>query len=94
MRKTCGVGAKHGEIRRRITADDSGGNASAVDECDASVLRALDDVLVGEDVTVRCDDDARARAAARMSGVIFAAAAHINTDDRGADGVDRADYCG
>src|SRR5439155_1137519 len=50
----------HGEIRRRIAADDSRLQAVTAREVDLDLLGALDDVVVRDDVAGLVDDEARA----------------------------------
>jgi hypothetical protein len=52
--------ADHGEIGRRVGADDRRAVGGAAGEADPDVGRALDDVVVGDDVAPRVDDEARA----------------------------------
>ena len=60
------VDLDHGEIGRRVGADDRRLVGVAVPEPDRHRLRAVDDVVVRDDVAVRVDDEARAlRTAAR-----------------------------
>ena len=47
------------EVARRVGADHGGGVRPAVGHLDADLLRALDDVVVGQDVAVRGDHEAR-----------------------------------
>ena len=51
---------EHGEIRRRIAADDGGVVRRAVGEADGDRLGAVDDVLVRDDVALVVVDESRA----------------------------------
>jgi hypothetical protein len=60
------VGLDDGQVGGRVTADDGGVGRRAVGEGHgqvAAVGRGRDDVVVGEDLTVLADDDARTAAA-------------------------------
>jgi hypothetical protein len=87
VRKTGGVGAKHRKVCCRVSSDHGRGYAAPIYECHSRGLRALDDVLIGEDVSVWRDDNARPGAAACAIGIIRAAA-HIHTDNSRANAVD------
>ena len=54
------VHAEHCKIRRRVAADDFGLDRVAVGEADRDLVRALDDVVVGDDVPRLVDDEAGA----------------------------------
>src|SRR3712207_9220750 len=53
----------HGEVGGGVGADDLRLERAAVVQLDANLLRAVDDVVVGQDVAVGADDDAGAEAA-------------------------------
>ena len=68
------VDVDHGEVARAVGAQDRAVVALAVDG-DRDGLGAVDDVVVGEDVAVLVQDDARADAGALVGG-------HADRDDR------------
>ena len=57
-----GVDLQHGDVRTRIGADKFGVEFSLVGELHFDVGRAVDHVIVGENRSVGCDDDAGAQA--------------------------------
>ena len=67
------VDLDHGDVGVRIAADDLGLELAPVEQAHAHFARAVDDVVVREDVSVRRDDEARAgrdATAARSVGCI------------------------
>ena len=60
--QTLGVDLEDGHVGVRIGADDLGLELTAVEQPDRHLLGALDHVVVGEDVAVGRDDEARAAA--------------------------------
>jgi hypothetical protein len=58
-----GLSAKHGEIRVGIVADEIGGKAPAVRECDGQAAGAVYHMAVGQEVAIRGDEEPRAAAA-------------------------------
>src|SRR5262249_14881985 len=55
--------AQHGQVGIRIHADDLRRGDAAVGQLYADLVRALDDVVIGDDVAGLIDDDAGAEAA-------------------------------
>ena len=53
MRKVIGAHAQHREIGVGIVADEIGGEFAAIGEKDAEFFGAVNDVAVGEQITVR-----------------------------------------
>ena len=60
------VDLDHGQVGLRVAADQPGVVGAAVRQRDPDLLRALDDVVVGDDEAGRVDDRARADAALRL----------------------------
>ena len=56
------VDLEHGQVGARIGADDLGLELTPVEQADRHLVGAVHDVIVGEDVAVLGDDEARARA--------------------------------
>src|SRR5829696_8031715 len=82
------VDLEHGEVGRRVLAEQLGVDGLAVlAEAHAELVRALDDVVVGDDVALVVDDEARARrgAAAAREGQLPAAGVGLDEDDAGLD---------
>ena len=61
-RQVLGVNLDHGDVGLGVAANDLGGELAAVLQGDFHVLGAVHDVVIGEDVAVFGDDDARAEA--------------------------------
>ena len=55
-RQFAGIDFQHGQVGFRIGTDDVGGYGLAVGQRHLDFIRSLDDVLIGENVTVRADD--------------------------------------
>ena len=60
QRRRAGVDLQHGDVARRIGADQRGLGLVAVREADGDGARALDDVRVRDDVAVGVEHEARA----------------------------------
>ena len=61
-REAGGLHLQHGQVARRVGADDLRVESAAVGQVDLHLLRPVDDVVVGQHVAVGADDDARAEA--------------------------------
>ena len=57
-----GVDLDHGDVGLRVAANDLGGELAAVLQRDFHLVGVIHHVVVGEDVAVLGDDDARAEA--------------------------------
>ncbi len=79
------INANHGEIGIRIVSDKLGARFTAVGKVDHNFARTMHDVAVGQNKTVRRDDESRAAAAARAVGPRF------NVHHRRRDPVNRTD---
>jgi hypothetical protein len=89
IRKRCRLSTEYSEISRRIATHDNGWNAPAIDECNASILNALHNMLIGQHIAVRSDDDTgpgAATGARRLAG-----SADVNAHHCGTDMLNRAD---
>ena len=71
MGKVRCINANHGEISVRIVSDKVGARFPAVGKVDHNFARTMHDVAVGQNKTVRRDDESRATAAARSVGPRF-----------------------
>ena len=60
--EVVGVDLEHGQVGARIGADDLGLELTPVEQPDRHLVGAVHDVVVGQDVAVLGDDEARARA--------------------------------
>jgi hypothetical protein len=59
------VDLQHGNVDPAVRADQLGLELGVVAQDDGNVLRPLDDVVVGDDVAIGIDDEARAERGAR-----------------------------
>jgi hypothetical protein len=73
--------ADDGKIRVRILAHDIAAHRATVRKDDSERRTVFDDVIVGEEEAVGCDDDART-----------AGTADVDFDDGGGDDFNRADH--
>ena len=78
-----------GDVRGRVGADDGGVELLVVVRRHRDLGGAGDDVVVGDDVTVRTDDDARA-AALRLAGLGLAEAVTVTEPEEILERVDAA----
>ena len=85
MRKLRRINANHGEISIRIVSDKLGARFPAVGKIDYDFARTMHDVAIGQNKTIRRDDESRAAAAARAVGPRF------DVHHRRRDPVDRTD---
>ena len=67
--QVLGVDLQHGEIARRVRADDVCLHAAAVTQFHAHLVGAVDDVVVRQHVAIRPDDHARAEPALATLGI-------------------------
>jgi uncharacterized protein (DUF924 family) len=84
------VRVEYCEVRRRIAPYNSCRSTSTIDERNTHSLRALNDVLVGEHVSIRSDNDTRASAATRALRIVRITS-DVDADDSGAYLIDRTD---
>ena len=85
---SSGVDLEQREVDRRVLAEQLGLDRLAVlAEAHAVLGRALDDVVVGDDVALVVDHEARARGrlAAAREGQVAAAGVGLHEDDAGRD---------
>ena len=77
-----GIDTQDGEVGARILADEIRAKRATVGEHHLQPRRTVDDVVICQDETVRCKDDAGA-------GALVAA---VDIDDGGTDGLDGSNH--
>src|SRR5439155_26776915 len=80
------IGADDREIGFGIVADETGGEALAVGECDLDLVRAAHDVTVGQDVAVGRENESRPTPASESRGSVMA---YIDLHDERSDTIRR-----
>ena len=78
------------EVRRGIAPDNGCRGAAPINERHTYSLRTLNDVFIGEHVSIRRNNNTRAGTAARSLRIVRITA-DVDADDSGAYLIDRAD---